>query len=336
MHVSLIMRPWLRTALKLCVTAAVLYYLIVSLEEGIAELPRAVVGVSWNAFAVAFSLNLLGTVVVPGLATKVVVTRRGVDLGWIELLRINFITRFYALFLPRGAALAVRWDRYRRAGTGTDAFALLLFERVTTMFIYLLLAIPCLSLEYSKLPGSAGAILAGLAIMLCVPGVLLLPFASASLAKRLDAALQRLRPRLWPALARALERQAHAVAAYQSLSGWDVLLILGLGTLGYGCFVASAFALSAGMGFGLSLLALAWIRPIVFVITLVPISIAGIGVRELGFVELLALYGIPSAEALAFALLLFSIQVLIGGVGGLLELAHHWPRSAGSTRFPAS
>jgi hypothetical protein len=80
------------------------------------------------------------------------------------------------------------------------------------------------------------------------------------------------------------------------------------------------------MGWGLSLPALGWIRSIVFVITLIPISIAGMGVRELGFVELLTLYDTPRPDALAFALLLFSIQLLIGAVGGCLELARHFSR----------
>jgi uncharacterized membrane protein YbhN (UPF0104 family) len=316
------MRPWLRTTLKVCVTVAIVYYLFVSLGETVTELPKAFGSVSWKALAVAFALNLIGTVVLPGFATHVVVARQGMKLGWTELLRINFVTRFYVLFLPRGAALAVRWDRYRRAGSASDALALVMFERLTTMFIYLLLAIFCLGFEYAKLPRSAGPILAVLVLALGVPAALLLPFTSESAAKLGASVLERLRPRLWPFLVRGLERQMQAVMAYRSLSGRDVLSILGLTTLGYFCFVSSAYALSAGMAFGLTFFALGWIRSIVFVITLIPISIAGIGVRELGFVELLALYGTPRAEALAFAVLLFSIQLLIGGVGGLLELSN--------------
>ena len=36
------------------------------------------------------------------------------------------------------------------------------------------------------------------------------------------------------------------------------------------------------------------------------------------------LRALPKGDALAFAVLLFSIQILIGGVGGLLELVHHF------------
>ena len=51
-----------------------------------------------------------------------------------------------------------------------------------------------------------------------------------------------------------------------------------------------------------------------------PISIAGIGVREGAYLYLLQLQGVPGASALALSLTVFGIHMLIALAGGLLQL----------------
>ena len=55
--------------------------------------------------------------------------------------------------------------------------------------------------------------------------------------------------------------------------------------------------------------------------TLVPITIAGVGVREAGFIGFLGIYGISAADALAFSLTNFGLQLAIAAflAGASLE-----------------
>jgi uncharacterized membrane protein YbhN (UPF0104 family) len=62
------------------------------------------------------------------------------------------------------------------------------------------------------------------------------------------------------------------------------------------------------------------IVPPVTLIQLVPVSLAGWGVRELGFVVVLAGFGIPTEAALAASLLVGLCTLAVGLPGGLLWL----------------
>ena len=85
-------------------------------------------------------LNALGTVLIRAWTAHLTTSASGLVLGYGELVRINLIARFYTLILPRGASTAIRWQRYRRGGSGFDAAALLLFESLVSVFILFLTA----------------------------------------------------------------------------------------------------------------------------------------------------------------------------------------------------
>lgn len=82
-----------------------------------------------------------------------------------------------------------------------------------------------------------------------------------------------------------------------------------------------AYALvAAALGLELGLLDLGWIRTAAALITILPVSVAGLGVREGALVLLLAPLGIEPAQALVFSLLVFAVTMLLFGLaGGLVE-----------------
>jgi uncharacterized membrane protein YbhN (UPF0104 family) len=64
---------------------------------------------------------------------------------------------------------------------------------------------------------------------------------------------------------------------------------------------------------------------------MIPISVAGLGVREAGLVVSLQAYGVNPADALALSMLLLGKKILRAGFGGLLELRHAFLRRSAST-----
>lgn len=85
------------------------------------------------------------------------------------------------------------------------------------------------------------------------------------------------------------------------------------GTAAYFCL---AGALELEIGFA----AIGWVRAAMVLATLLPVSIAGLGLREAAAVLLLAPHAIGDAAALAFALLVFAVSELaVSTLGGLLE-----------------
>jgi uncharacterized protein (TIRG00374 family) len=113
-------------------------------------------------------------------------------------------------------------------------------------------------------------------------------------------------------------------AARRFLSAWraharDVGLMVrsvALGVVFQLLNVAIVWVIAWGMDIPLTFADAAWSQGIVMVVTLVPISFGGLGVREFSFVAVLALIGLPSAQA-------FSISVgcsIVGLFGALIGL----------------
>ena len=72
-----------------------------------------------------------------------------------------------------------------------------------------------------------------------------------------------------------------------------------------------------------------WIRAAIMLVTMIPISIAGFGVREISVVALLSQYGITQPDALGFSMLFVCFFVLFRAlVGFILEMLEagytHW------------
>ncbi|MEW6096080.1 MAG: lysylphosphatidylglycerol synthase transmembrane domain-containing protein [bacterium] len=77
----------------------------------------------------------------------------------------------------------------------------------------------------------------------------------------------------------------------------------------------------------ISFIVFMWVASIVFLIQALPISISGIGVREGAFIFLLAQHQVPTSQALALSLIIFGITIIIGLVGGIIEIKEyyiHW------------
>ncbi len=60
--------------------------------------------------------------------------------------------------------------------------------------------------------------------------------------------------------------------------------------------------------------------PVLFLVTVVPVSLNGIGLREATFVVVLAGADVGREDAFALGLAFFAVGVLTGGLGGLALL----------------
>ena len=204
---------------------------------------------------------------------------------------------------------AVRAWRCHRLGIGAGAaIRSLLLDRISGYIVTVVLFAAGLPVLLHILPDARqryGIVLL-LGAALC--GLLAL-FLMDYLPRRL------LRFRLFAELAE-LSRQGRRLFARPARSG--AVLSLGAATVG---LTILAFMLVAG-SLGVDLPFSSWvvIVPPVSLIQLVPVSLAGWGVRELGFVVVLAGFGIPAETALAASLLVGMCMIVVGLPGGLVWL----------------
>jgi hypothetical protein len=76
--------------------------------------------------------------------------------------------------------------------------------------------------------------------------------------------------------------------------------------------------LSGAIDLGLSFADCAWLRALLHLLFLLPLSVSGIGVREGALVALLLPLGYSSVQAVAYSFLLMAGLLLMAGIGGLL------------------
>jgi uncharacterized membrane protein YbhN (UPF0104 family) len=302
--------------LRLAIAAAILVYLFGSVP---ASQVRAVLGRADLAWvAAALGLGLLTQVLV-AMRLRIFTNAYALSLTTFDVFEINLATRFYGLFLPGGGATAtavrvVKLARLKKDHAG--AIASIGLDRVVAT-----LAMCCVGLAFGLVtarPGqSAWLLIMGIAALgLAAPfGWLLGPRSrSGALAKRLGFG-DRFQPirRIADAMLRIPRND------WGRILGWSLLAQL-LGTLEY---LALARSLDLALGFA----ALGWIRAVMLLATLVPITISGLGLREGAAVLVLPAYGVGPDAALAFSLLVFAEgHLALGLAGGLLEALELRPR----------
>lgn len=215
---------------------------------------------------------------------------------------INFAAAFYGLTVPAGnlAGGAVRIFRLGGGGRPMPALAAVFADRVHATYGMLLAGSIFWLADPVARPPALGLALLG--ITAAVPGAYLLLRKGSPLAARL--------PEKW---SRALGREA-AIAPSETARIVGLSMVAQL--FGLGAVVAAAFA----VGLGVSPLTLGWVRTAVMMLVMLPITIAGFGVREGALVAVLAQYDIPGEQAVAFSLLMFALATLPNGaIGGALE-----------------
>jgi len=83
---------------------------------------------------------------------------------------------------------------------------------------------------------------------------------------------------------------------------------------------AATAMLARSLGIELTLLTAIWITAAVYVVVLLPVSVAGVGVREVTLVKAFGLLGLNKSGAVALSILLFADPVINALIGGALQL----------------
>lgn len=282
-------------------------------REGFDHLAQRVEGLEWAwilaAIALQFAPALLGT-----WRWRVLLDAQGLrNLRWIWLFRHYLAGMFFGALTPSTAGL----DVYRAYAVAkkTGEMARSASAVVVEKFVGLIgLALVCLALCTTR----AGALLGGVGV-----AIALATAACSCFGLWLIANAVRTKPlvRLVPAFARArVEKILDAAGA----PGLTLPVILSAVALGSAAHVAmsSVFALTAlGLGLGLDPLVAVVTGNVIVVATLLPISLAGVGVREGVAVVLLARSGVSTTDATLVALmgyLTLQVPTIVGGVWSLL------------------
>jgi glycosyltransferase 2 family protein len=276
-------------------------------------LTERLAGAAWGWFVLSTAL-ILAAFVVGAVRWHLLLQRSAVPASWRESGRAYAIGAFANNLLPSGfGGDAVRAWLVARSG---PPLARALTSVITDRSLAFLCLIPVAWLGVAAAPGE-------------IPGGLVGLLAAATAAAGLGgaAALAVLRRRgLGRLLPELLRPWATEVAGTLRSYGRDRVLItrvVGLGFVFQAMMVTAFWLLSVSLGLGLDLPLFAVILPLVLLPMVVPISIAGFGVREGAFVALLAEVGVPASDAVLLSLFTVAAVAVASLPGGLAMLVRH-------------
>jgi len=290
---------------KFTVSAGLLFLLFVSTDFG--DLKSLLFQVDLRYFSIALSAMILG-VIVSAYKWQALLAVNGIDCGLWTLVRYYLIGIFFNNFLPT----SIGGDAMRaclltaRYGRGSSAISSVLAERFSG-FLALLLVAGALSYERNFFSMQRWL---GVCFLLAVSALLV--FAKGIWWKSLLTPLpDRLRTKTLDFFTALLEYRNDRRA--MCIMSWTSLIFPFLVGIVYYC---------AGLAFSvyIPLLDFVVISALVTLLTLIPISLHGLGLRDGGFVYFLGLLDISQAQALSVTLLVFGLTLLLSLTGGILLL----------------
>ena len=242
--------------------------------------------------------------------------------GHPRLIRVHFISAFYGVMIPTPVTMSVvKWQMLSHKGqVRAQAAAVIIYLRALNILTMIIMGLPGLIHDREL---AAPALRAAIFVILILFILFTLPFWSSRIANKLGAITARA-ARPFPIPKGVLEKCAKVWASillFSSMNKSRHLTLFGMAfvwTLMNG-FALSCLANAVDVPIGVSVTL--WLQLLLFTLAALPISIAGIGVREATMVTILpTFYGIDPSAALAASFLFMGLYIVLIGAGLSCEL----------------
>ena len=303
--------------LKAVLSLAALGYVLSLVPIG--ELSGIARRVDWRLVAASIALSSIAGYL-NALRMYYLSAHQGISLRPRELMAINFIASFYGLFMPGYlAGGAIRWYYMSRPdGKRAQALAAIVFNRVLETAMLIGLGIIFWLIETSEGERETSTIVLGAAALFSAAAYALV------MSRRAHGALRRLirfaRTPQW--LVAPLNSVQTGLETYSDRRWTFHAQAFGLALLQHALGVASLVLFVHALSIEVELATIGWVRSVLALALMLPISVGGFGVRELTLLTLLAPYGVSAAEALMLAVLILIRELVTAAIGGALVARH--------------
>ncbi|MFW9929579.1 MAG: lysylphosphatidylglycerol synthase transmembrane domain-containing protein [Candidatus Thorarchaeota archaeon] len=307
------MKKYFLLVIKIIISIILLAYLfsIIPVTEVVSSIKSAEIYLVLIGFILAAPISYLSA-----LETQYLTKIQGMSLSVFEILKIHLVTSFYGLFLPGTlSGGAVKWYKFSKYGNKFSAAAVVVFNRFLEVLIILLIGI------IFSIPALFVANEEKLIFLLVLVFILLVVIYFALLNRKIINTTKRIIfiiP-LPGYLKGKVENFTDAMLQFQKMNLKDHLEILGLLFFYHGLGVLSFFCFAISVNIDLSIWIIGWIRSAMSIALMLPVSFAGLGIREGSLVFLFSKYGVLPDVAMALSLLFFSRNLLASLIGGVIE-----------------
>jgi glycosyltransferase 2 family protein len=261
----------------------------------------------------AFLTHLIG-VWITAERWRILLRTQDISLG-AGTLSITVLTGFFfSNFLPTtiGGDVYRIYDSSKRAQiTVEKAASVILVERLSGVVSAATYAVVALFLGFTAIGDQP--IIIPIIIFFAISIIIAFLIINPSILK-LDRLVNRIR-----FLKKIRERLKNIYDTLKTFKKFKLVLLLALFySFALQFMVILNYYLSArALGIGLGLVVYIFIVPVVAVISMLPISIGGIGLRENSLVFILVAMGVVNEKAAVFSLIIFAMWIALGALGGI-------------------
>ena len=278
---------------------------------------RSILSVDPSFFALACAAFATGQIL-NSVRWKMLIVSvgRGFYPGVFDLFVLNLVGMYYNFFSPStiGGDVLQAETAKRYVGGRRDSYISIVLNRVIALFAVIAIAIICTAAAALFSHREMNSILAmtELVLLLSMLGVGL--FFLVLRNWRPGDRFRRSKPYVW---AHAVWKDVGAYILHRGVI-WNVFLLAIVSNL-IGQVVV-VWVICAGMGIDLPAFYHFIFVPIIILVTLVPITLNGFGIREAAFVYLYGSASVSATDAVAMSVVLTGLLVVFGLVGGLATL----------------
>lgn len=300
-------------ALKFIFSFSILAFLLIR-EIRIKDIPQALSNIDIFWLALSFSLHALG-LLISSYRWQILIRAQGDEVPLGFLAKSYLVGNFFNLFLPTrfGGDVVRIWDGSRYSQSLLKSSAIVLVERFTGIIILLTFAFV---VSFSRLEMAQSLPIIWISLLVGFAGLLsaflfFTPIASYFLDKLPEK-------RFWQKLKSKILEFRHIVLVYKDKKEaffqalfWAFLLQVNVILHYY----------LAGKAFHLEIPLLDYFIfiPIILLILTIPVTISGLGLREVLFIQIFSTYGIMEHVAFSFSIIAdLGFALIIGIIGGII------------------
>ena len=298
---------------KLLVSALLLTILFLRVDRP--TFIRAVQSLPLRVFLGCAGLYILGYLISTFRWQRLLLAE-GIRLPFGQLILVYFKASFFNLFLPTliGGDIVRGYSIYRITQGHNASLASILADRLSGFAALVGIAMVALAVGYRQLRDpQAAAMILTVALVFVAMITLLLHNRMKDGASRVfrTVGLTRFQVK-FQAMVEALQRYSR----HRRILGQAIVLSVLLQSL----IIVTYFWIGASLNLGIPMAYFFLYVPLITVAAMLPISVAGLGVRESSAVYFFAKLGVESAAALTMSLIWFSLTLVVSGLGGLAFL----------------
>ncbi len=284
---------------------------------------RTVQALPMKVFLGCLGLYALGYVI-STVRWRLLLLAEGIRLPLWQLTLLYFEGAFFNLFLPSliGGDIFRGYAIYKITRGHDASIASILVDRLSGFAALIAIALTALAAAHRRVHDPQVAIMI-LAVAAAFT-LLILMLLQTGTKERAAGALRVVGLTRFQAKLHGLVEALHRYRGHHRALGQAVLLSALLQAL----IIVTYYLVAAGLNLGVPIAYFFLYVPLITFVAMLPVSVAGLGVREGGAVYFFAKVGVDAAAALTMSLVWFSLTLVVSGLGGLAFLfnAHSMKR----------